>query len=221
MTMVTSVWAGRVATSSHASFHVRVSGVRTRFDVRARDAAALAWLAAVATLGVRWGSPLSHFYERAIPADLLFGASAACGLAVLIARPGLPRLHPWHVWLAAYVGWVAVAAVAASDHSTAAKTWLLVVELAAIAVLTAWLASDPRVAHALGRVMVVVVALTFAAAVVALALFYAGHFSGLLGAYGEQFQPSSRYARIRIGFSTPPLMASWCIAASAIIAWRG
>jgi hypothetical protein len=181
--------------------------------------AAVAWLAGVGLIAFRWLSPLSSLYERAILADALLAVAALLAVLELIHRPQPPRIRPWHVWLAAYVGWVAVAALAASDRTEALKTLLLVVELALIALLTAWLAARPTVASALGRVTLAAVALTFALAVVAYVLFYAGHRTGLLGAYGEQFKPSSTYARIRAGFSTPPLMASWCIAASAIVAW--
>jgi hypothetical protein len=62
------------------------------------------------------------------------------------------------------------------------------------------------------------VLLTFALTVIALALFYAGHDTGLLGRYGDLAE-SSGYARVRAGFASAPLLASWCIAASAILAW--
>jgi hypothetical protein len=182
--------------------------------------AAIAWLAGVAALGFRWASPLSGFYENAILADVLFGVAALLVVAEIVTRRRRPEWRPWHGWLAAYVVWTGVAAVAAPDRETALKTLLLVTELAVLAVITAWLASSGRNARALARVVLAVVAVTFGLAVVALALFYAGHRTGLLGAYGEQFQPSGRYARIRLGFSSPPLLASWCIAASAILAWR-
>jgi hypothetical protein len=55
--------------------------------------------------------------------------------------------------------------------------------------------------------------------VLALVQFYAGHATGLLSPYGD-LSPSSSYARVRAGFSTAPLLASWCIAASAILDWR-
>ena len=191
-------------------------------DMRARglSPAAIAWLAGVAALGFRWASPLSGFYENAILADALFGIAALLAGVEIIGGGRRPRPRPWHLWLAGYVLWTAIAAVAAPDRETALKTLLLVTELAVLAVLTAHLASDSRNAGTLGRVVIVVVGVTFGLAVIALVLFYAGHRTGLLGSYGEQFQASTRYARIRLGFLSPPLLASWCIAASAILAWR-
>jgi hypothetical protein len=175
----------------------------------------VAWLLGVGFIAFRWASPLSHFYSRAILADALFGVA----FVLLLLQRDWPRPRPWHAWLAAYVLWVAVAAVAADDRSEAFKTALLVAELAAVAVLTEAVAADPRVARALARVTLAAVAFTTLLAVIGLVLFYAGHRTGLLGAYGEQFQASNRFARVRAGFETPPLLASWCVAASAILAW--
>ena len=189
-------------------------------DARATRLAAGAWLAGVGLLGFRWLSPLSGLYERAILADALFAAAAAAAVAAAARRRPLPRPRGWQLWLAAYVAWTALAAAAAPDREMAAKTVLLVTELAVLAVLTAWLASFPQFARALARVVLATLAFTFALAVVGLVLFYAGERTGLLGAYGEQFDPSSRYARVRAGFASPPLLASWCIAASAILAWK-
>src|SRR3954468_13822903 len=182
--------------------------------------AAVAWLLGVGLIAVRWASPLSGLYERAILADLAFGVAVLLLVAERVKSGSLPKLRPWHWWLAAYVAWTAVAALAADHRVDAFKTVLLVTELALVAVITAWFAAAPQIARALARVTLAAVAFTAALAVIALALFYAGHRTGLLGAYGEQFQESSRFARIRAGFASPPLLASWCIAASAILAWR-
>jgi hypothetical protein len=181
--------------------------------------AAVAWLAGVGLISIRWLSPLSRVYSNAILADLLFGVAFALLVAEHIRGRRRFEWRPWHLWLAAYVGWTGVAAVAAPDHTMAGKTFLLVTELALVAVVTAELAASPAVARALARVVLASVALTTVLAIVGLALFYAGHRTGLLGAYGEQFQPSKSYARVRAGFESPPLLASWCIAASAILAW--
>jgi hypothetical protein len=180
--------------------------------------AAIAWLAAVGALALRWGSPLSSFYSRAILADVLIGAAA-----VLFAREMLqgrirPRWRPWHIWLAAYVGWVGVAALASADRGEGLKASLLVGELAVFAVISACLAERRAVARALARVTLAAVLFTFALTVIALALFYAGHDTGLLGRYGDLAESSS-YTRVRAGFTSAPLLASWCIAASAILAW--
>src|SRR4051794_34733948 len=162
---------------------------------RALSGAAVAWLIGVALIAQRWASPLSAVYSRAILADLLFGIAVLL-LALEQARlRRWPQWRAWHGWLAAYVAWTVVAAAAAPDRTTAGKTVLLVGELALLAVLAAFVPSRPRVARALARVTLAAVAFTFGLAVLALALFYAGHRTSLLGAYGEQFTPSNTYAR--------------------------
>jgi hypothetical protein len=124
-----------------------------------------------------------------------------------------------HAWLAAYVACVVVSTVAAVDHSQAVKTLLIVCELAVLATLTADLARDDAVARALGWVVLAAIAFTTLLAAIGLLLFYAGDTTSLIGAYGEQFEASSSYARIAAGFSTPPLLGSWTIVAAAIVAW--
>ena len=187
---------------------------------RAVSAAAVAWLAGVALLAFRWGSPLSRVYSNAILADAVFGVAVLVFALDRFEARRWPRPRPWHAWLAAYVAWTAVAALAAPDRTLALKTLLLVIELALLAALTAELASERSVPRLLARVTLAAVAFTTLLAVAALALFYAGHRTGLLGAYGEQFTPSNSYTRVRAGFESPPLLASWCIAASAILAWE-
>jgi hypothetical protein len=182
------------------------------------SAAAVVWLAAVGALAFRWGSPLAGFYERAILADLLVGVAALLFAYELLRGHVRFAWRRWHLWLVAYVAWVAIAAVASSDRSEGLKTFLLVGELAVFAVISAALAERPAVARALGRVMLAAVAFTFALTAVALAAFYAGHETGLLGHYGD-LAPSSGYARVRAGFASAPLLSSWCIAASAVLAW--
>jgi hypothetical protein len=180
--------------------------------------AVLLLLAAVAGLGFKWLSPVGSSYENAILSDALLAGAALARIAELPQRP--LRLGVAHRWLAAYVVLVGVSALAASDHTEALKALLVIVELAVLAVLTADLAADETVARVLGVVVLASVAFTAALAVVGLVLFYAGDSTSLIGAYGEQFEASGRYARIAAGFSTPPLLGSWCIAAAAIVAWR-
>jgi hypothetical protein len=189
-------------------------------DLRRGDLtpATIAWLAAVGALAIRWGSPLSGFYSNAILADV-FVALAAALFAADLAR-GRARLawRPWHWWLAAFIAWYALSAVVAADRHAAVKDFLLVAELAVLAVITAALAEQRAAARALARVVLASVVFTFVLAFVGLALFYAGHDTGLLGRYGDLAE-SSGYTRVRTGFASAPLLASWCIAASAIIAW--
>jgi hypothetical protein len=180
--------------------------------------AALTFLAAVGALTLRWGTPLSSFYSTAIFADVLIAAAALLFMREVLSGRLRFAWRPWHIGLGAYLAWVAIAALAAPDRAESLKTFLLVTELAAFAVIAACLAERPAVARALARVTLAGVLLTLALTLTALTLFYAGHDTGLLGRYGDLAESSS-YARVRAGFASAPLLASWCIAASAILAW--
>jgi hypothetical protein len=187
------------------------------FTTELRRPAVLLWLAAVAGLGFKWLSPLGSSYENAILADVVLAGAALARLLELPRRPLL--LGRPHAWLAAYVAYVALSAIAAPDHSQALKALLIVTELAVFAVLTADLAREDAVARAFGWVVLGSVVFTSALAIVGLVLFYAGHTTALIGTYGEQFEPSRYYARIAAGFASPPLLGSWCVVMAAVVAW--
>jgi hypothetical protein len=180
--------------------------------------AAVSWLAAIGALAFRWASPLGGLVENAILADVLIAAAALLFAVDLLRGRERIRWRPWQLWLAGYVAWIAVAGLAAIDRHEAAKDLLLVAELAVLAVMTATFASQPVLARLLARVTLTAALVTAAFALIGLLLFYAGHETGLLGRYGDLAE-SSKYARVRAGFASAPLLASWCIAASAIIAW--
>lgn len=182
-----------------------------------RRPAVVLWLAAVGLLGFKWLSPLGGSYENAILADAVIAAAAVARLIEVRRRP-LVLGRP-HAWLAAYLACVAISAIAAADHTQALKTLLIVCELAVFAALTADLARDDASARALGWVVLASIACTALLTVIGLVLFYAGDTTSLIGAYGEQFEASSSYARVAAGFTTPPLLGSWCIVAAAVVAW--
>jgi hypothetical protein len=186
---------------------------------RTLSPAGVAWLIGVGLIGFRWASPLAGVYTNAILADAAFGVAALLFALECVRARRWPQWRRWHTWLAGFVGLTALAALAAPDRTLAMKTLLLVIELAVLAVLSAELASEVAVPRLLGRVTLVAIGLTTCLSLIALVLFYAGHSTDLLGSYGEQFTPSKTYARVRAGFESPPLLASWCIAASAILAW--
>ena len=91
-------------------------------------------------------------------------------------------------------------------------------ELAVAASITSEFASERRGFRAIVVVIAGVSLITAALAVLGLALFYAGENTSLIGAYGEQFIRSGSYARVAAGFGSPPLLASFCIFASAVVA---
>jgi hypothetical protein len=172
---------------------------------------------AVAALGFKWLSPISSLYERAGWTDVLFAAAVGALIVESARARRFPKPRPFHVAIALYVLAAIASAAFANAKATAASNVLLIVELALIALLTSEFASDRQGRDA---VVLLVTGLALATAVLAavgLALFYAGVHTSLIGAYGEQFVQSGSYARIAAGFESPPLLASFCIFASAVV----
>src|SRR5262249_19806767 len=94
----------------------------------------------------------------------------------------------------------------------------LVIELCVIALLSSEFARERDGLNGIVLVITALALLTGALALVGLALFYAGVHTSLIGQYGEQFVASDRYTRVAAGLESPPLLASFCIFASAIVA---
>ena len=183
----------------------------------ARSPALALYLLALAALGWKWLSPLSGLYERAGWSDALLALAALAWLWERVRGGDLPRPRGFHLALAAYVAATALSALFAEAQGTAARNLLLVAELAVLALLTSEFASSRPGRDAVVLVVAALAAVTAALAAVGLALFYLGVDTSLVGAYGEQFIESDRYARVAAGFATPPLLASFCIFASAVI----
>ncbi len=200
-------------------------GPAARFLVEtARESPAFAlFLAALATLPFRWLSPLGSVYERAGWVDVFIAGAVVLWLAERAEawRAGeRPRPRPWHWALAAYVLLAFISAAFSDDRSGALTNALLTAELALVAVLTADFAADMRRRAAIAIVVLAGALITAALAAVGLTLFYAGVRTGLLGGYGD-LVASDFYARVSAGFHSPPLLASYCIFASAVVAMRG
>ena len=176
------------------------------------------YLLALATLGFKWLSPLSSFQENAGWTDVFVAFAALAWVGERARTRTLPRLRLFHLALALWIAAGLLSLAFADAKGTGAKNVLLMVELAALAVLTSEFARERRDLQAIVVVIAGVALVTAALAAIGLGLFYAGETTSLLGAYGEQFEPSDLYARVTGGFETPPLLASFCIFASAVVA---
>jgi hypothetical protein len=176
------------------------------------------YLGALAGLGFKWLSPLSEVSTRAIWSDALVAAAGAAWLLAAVRSRWIPRIRAFHVGLGLYVLAGVVSAVYAADQRLAAENVLLMAELVVLALLTSVFAADPRRLHAIGWTICFLALYTAVLGVAGLALFYGGTDTSLIGAYGEQFVVSDAYARVQAGFNSPPLLGSFCIFASAVLA---
>ena len=176
------------------------------------------YLLALATLGFKWLSPLSSFQETAGWTDVFVALAAAAWVAERAQARSLPRLRLFHLALGLWIAAGLLSLAFADAKGTGARNVLLMVELAALAVLTSEFARDRRSLQAIVVVVAGVSLISAGLAMVGLGLFYAGETTSLLGAYGEQFEPSDLYARVTAGFESAPLLASFCIFASAVVA---
>jgi O-antigen ligase len=185
--------------------------------VLARPAFAL-YLLALATLGFKWLSPLSSFQETAGWTDVFVALAALAWLAERAATRSFPTLRLFHLVLALWLAAALLSVAFADAKGTGARNFLLLCELAALAVLTSQYASERAGLRAIIVVIAAVSLVTAGLAALGLLLFYLGEDTSLIGGYGEQFIRSDYYARVAAGFSTPPLLASFCIFASAVVA---
>jgi hypothetical protein len=177
------------------------------------------YLLALAVLPFRWLSPISSLYEHADWSDLLIGVSALLWLFERLHKRDLRHSYrAWFLPLGLYLLLsIFAAATAVSSGGGSFKTVLLMAELAILAVITADFAGQRGHRRAIARVVVASSLISVLLGAVGLILFYAGHHSGLLGAYGD-LQTSNVFARVQAGFESPNLLASFCIFASGLVA---
>ena len=166
--------------------------------------------------------PLGLLNANASWTDLLVAGAAAAWLLEVLRRRGRTGLGPARAALLALTAFVALSAVsallAAEDRADAAVNVLVAAELLVLTVLTAALTSGRR-----GRNLVVAVTacgalVTVVLAVAGVVLFALGVETSLAGPYGEQLVETDSYPRVAAGFHSPPLLASYCIVAAAVLA---
>jgi hypothetical protein len=201
-------WRGTVDELTLRSGH-------SRFATRLRPSFVL-YLVALGLLPLKWWSPFAH--EQAGWTDLFMAAATVAWAIEGIATRRPLRLRAPHYALAAYLLAVAVSGLAAPHRSTAALNVLITAELVAIAVLTADFARVASGRRAISRVTYAVVLVAALEAAIGLLLFYLGHQTSLADGNSVYFKPSSLYTRVAAGFYSAPLLGSFCISASAILA---
>jgi hypothetical protein len=173
------------------------------------------YLAALLLFPFKWLSPFS--YPEAGWIDVLIAASVLTWAWEQLTAHARVRLRAPHWFGGAYLALGALSAVLAdSDRSAGAQGVLIMVELAALAVVTSDFARAPERRSAIVLAILAVVFVTGIEVVVALALFYAGVDSSLV--HGWLAAPSHAYVRVSAGFYSAPLLGSFCIFASALLA---
>lgn len=164
----------------------------------------------------KWFSPFAH--QQAGWTDIVMAAAVASWILEGVASRRPLRLRAPHYLLAAYLVLVAASGLTAPDRSTAALNVLITAELVAIAVLTADFMREPSGRRAVSRVVYWVVLVAAVEGAVGLLLFYLGQTTSLADGTSVYLNPSSVYTRVAGGFYSAPLLGSFCIAASAILA---
>jgi O-antigen ligase len=184
---------------------------------RSRPSFAL-YLVALALLPWKWLSPLGGISERAGWTDVFVAVAVVVWSWEMLRSGARPRLRAPHWALAAYVVAGALSALIASgNRGDALANLLLMVELAMLFVLTSDYASERSGRDAIVLVVLLVAAVTILQTLVGLGLFYLHVDTSLVGAYGD-LAPSDSYARIAAGFYSAPLLGSFCIFASGVLA---
>ncbi|MBI4469766.1 MAG: O-antigen ligase family protein [Acidobacteria bacterium] len=176
------------------------------------------YLFSLALLPWMWFPPFPWLHRHAQWGDVVFAAAAVAWAWDGWQTRKWPRANSAFIALSAYFLFAALSLFMAAPI-TAAGIWKLVGigELCALCLITSDLSTRPEVSRFISPVIAVTSLLTAAAALVGLALFYAGVLTPLIGSYGDLL-PSHWYARVQAGTYNPNLLASYCIFASAVIA---
>jgi len=158
-------------------------------------------------------------HENALWGDVCFAlATLAWGWAVVRAR-AVPRLRLVHLGAGLYLGWALVSYLAADPRSPSGAAKLLgMAMLVALMVVTSELASRPGVSRAIVITVAATSVLTAALAIVGVALSATGRITALVGTCGDLLP--GPLSRAQAGFSHPNLLASFCVFASGVVAWK-
>ena len=175
------------------------------------------YLAALALFPFNWLSPFS--YEQAGWTDVFILAATAVWVVEKARSLGSLRLRPSHYAYAAYLAAGALSMFFVTGIETvAARNVAIMVELVAVALLTADFARRRT-----GRVAIahVVLGVTFVAAAqgtIGLLLYYTTDSTLFVDSVSGYFETSDLYTRVDAGFYGPALLGSFCIFASAVLA---
>jgi hypothetical protein len=185
---------------------------------RRRPAFAL-YLLALAAFPFKWLSPFT--YAQAGWIDVLLAVATAAWVGTWLFSRKPICIRPVHLALAGYLLWTCVSGVVTSEpRSVSAQNVLIAFELAALMGMTSDFGRSDAGRRLIAQAIFLVVVITAVETAVGLALFYAGAHSSLVAGYSSYFKSSSLYTRVSAGFYSPPLLGSFCIFASGVVAMR-
>jgi hypothetical protein len=175
------------------------------------------YLASLALLPWSWFPPFPFLHEHAQWSDVVFALAALAWVVHCIRFREWPRPQWIHAAMVLYLVWAALSLLVASPvREVGAMKLLGMAELCALSFITAEMAARPGMRCAIAWAVAITSLLTVLAALIGLALFYAGVTTRLVGTYGD-LVPSTRYARVQAGLYHPNLLASYCIFAFAVV----
>jgi hypothetical protein len=178
----------------------------------------LLYLATLALLP--WGGLVRFpwLHENAEWNDALFAVAAAAWAVGLVAGRRWPGLRLAHAGVGLYLGWAALSLLSADPRPSSGPAKLLGLGmLAALMVVTSDLARRLGTPRAIGRTVAVTSIAAAVAAVVGVGLSLTGRITPLVGTCGDLLPGA--ILRAQAGFPHPNLLASYCIFASAVVAW--
>jgi hypothetical protein len=164
-----------------------------------------------------WFPPFPWLHVHAQWSDAILAAAVVVWTLDRWRSRDLPRLGMVHAAMGLYVATAATSLALTDPPPVAGAPKVLgMASLAALAIVTADLASRPGVWPWIVRVVAATTLLTAAGAVAGVGLFLVGIPTPLVGTYGD-LRPGM-YARAQAGFGHPNILASYCIFASGAVA---
>jgi hypothetical protein len=177
------------------------------------------YLATLALLPFGGLVPFPWLHANAQWSDAVFALATLAWGGTLIAARRVPRLRLVHLGVGLYVGWAAVSLLVADPRAASGPAKLLgMAMLAALMVVTSEMAARPGMPRAIGLTVAATSLLTAVAAIVGVVLSATGRITPLVGVCGDLLP--GPLSRAQAGFTHPNLLASYCIFASGVVAWR-
>jgi hypothetical protein len=178
------------------------------------------YLAGLALLPWSWLPPFPWLHEHAQWSDAIVALAAAAWLFDRASSKTWPPFRLHHAAMGAYLAWALASHGAAGFEPASGGLKLLgMAELVVLALLTEEVAARPEGLPAIARALAWTSLATGLAALTGVVLFYAGVATPLLSRSGDL--APGHYARARAGLPLPNLLASFAIAASAIVGHPG